>query len=890
MGEDRLARLAVEDRAALQVAADRDAHDHRARERAVRTPARGRRFRLAAGSSRATRSRRTGSPAHGRSPRIAWPTARPMMFASASGVLKQRASPNARCRPNVMPNTPPLPGTSSMTCGIGVGDVLAEHADAFVERHLLVQREPDRLAERDELGVGRRPAGSPGSSTTGSGPSTWSTTDAGAGRGAASACSAAARTVSLASARICSACSGVSAPASISCCSSTVIGSCSRSSSSSSGHAVLLLVVGERVRVRPGDERVDETRSRAGAHVRDRVRALAPHLEVVAAVHLHDVQAADAAHHLRDRRRVLVGRPHRDRVAVVGDDEQHREVQPGRGVERLPELAFGGRALAERHVRDLVAVRGAARQVRAPADVARRLRATDRGQALARRCTDVWLTMLSRGRSPVARHLPSAGRGIGRGADRLHQHLERRDAERERQRAVAVVGEEPVVARPAGSARGRAAAPRGPRRRSGRTRGSAGAARSRGRRRSGRRARGGSRRAPRRGRSRLTLEHAHARPPSVDRCGVVHCGRVYGLPWVSDDLAPLRRSLRGPSCAHDDPDVAAWRPADAAREAFVSPAVRGLAARAGCRRRRRCSARGAGGRVTRDDVRGAAASGRTSATRSSPFDNIRKRTAVGLLASKQHVCAHAVRRRGRLLARSKPYAARRAARAGLTAACRSSPAPSSTRLREFPLLNATLDGDDASVVHRAVHLGIAVDLDFEGLVVPVVHDADGLRLRALAAAIRDVAARARARKLVARRPRGRHVHDHEPGRVGHVDLVPGHQPAAGRRSSRPTACRSRSSSTTTGGSAIAPVGHLCLRVRPPRRRRRVRGRVPRARAARSSRRATGRGSSDRELASGSSTSVGVQLGRCGHRIAARGRAAGDRAPCSRCRSSGSGCS
>ena len=93
-----------------------------------------------------------------------------MMFASASGVLKQRASPNARCSPNVMPNTPPLPGTSSMHVGVGVGDVLAEHADAFVARHLLVQREPDRLAERDDLGVGRVPRGSPGSSTTGQRP------------------------------------------------------------------------------------------------------------------------------------------------------------------------------------------------------------------------------------------------------------------------------------------------------------------------------------------------------------------------------------------------------------------------------------------------------------------------------------------------------------------------------------------------------------------------------------------------------------------------------------------------------------------------------------------------------------------------------------------------
>ncbi len=56
-------------------------------------------------------------------------------------------------------------------------------------------------------------------------------------------------------------------------------------------------------------------------------------------------------------------------------------------------------------------------------------------------------------------------------------------------------------------------------------------------------------------------------------------------------------------------------------------------------------------------------------------------------------------------------------------------------------------GDDHLVVHRAVHLGIAVDLHFEGLMVPVVHRADGKRLRALAREIAGLAARARSRKL-----------------------------------------------------------------------------------------------------------------------------------------------
>jgi 2-oxoglutarate dehydrogenase E2 component (dihydrolipoamide succinyltransferase) len=56
-------------------------------------------------------------------------------------------------------------------------------------------------------------------------------------------------------------------------------------------------------------------------------------------------------------------------------------------------------------------------------------------------------------------------------------------------------------------------------------------------------------------------------------------------------------------------------------------------------------------------------------------------------------------------------------------------------------------GEDTLVVHRAVNLGIAVDLDFKGLIVPVVKGAEGKRLRQLAREIRELAERARTRKL-----------------------------------------------------------------------------------------------------------------------------------------------
>jgi 2-oxoglutarate dehydrogenase E2 component (dihydrolipoamide succinyltransferase) len=67
-------------------------------------------------------------------------------------------------------------------------------------------------------------------------------------------------------------------------------------------------------------------------------------------------------------------------------------------------------------------------------------------------------------------------------------------------------------------------------------------------------------------------------------------------------------------------------------------------------------------------------------------------------------------------------------------------------LAEFPHLNASV-GEDSLIVHHDVNLGIAVDLDNEGLIVPVVHNAEELNLRGMARRIRDVAERARTKRL-----------------------------------------------------------------------------------------------------------------------------------------------
>ena len=67
-------------------------------------------------------------------------------------------------------------------------------------------------------------------------------------------------------------------------------------------------------------------------------------------------------------------------------------------------------------------------------------------------------------------------------------------------------------------------------------------------------------------------------------------------------------------------------------------------------------------------------------------------------------------------------------------------------LHEFPHMNASV-GEGTIVLHDVVNLSIAVDLDFEGLLAPVVKDAHGKRLRAIARDINELADRARSRQF-----------------------------------------------------------------------------------------------------------------------------------------------
>jgi len=62
------------------------------------------------------------------------------------------------------------------------------------------------------------------------------------------------------------------------------------------------------------------------------------------------------------------------------------------------------------------------------------------------------------------------------------------------------------------------------------------------------------------------------------------------------------------------------------------------------------------------------------------------------------------------------------------------------------MVNASIDGDNI-VYRKDINLGIAVALD-NGLIVPVIRNADEKNLLGLTRAINDLAARARAKKLV----------------------------------------------------------------------------------------------------------------------------------------------
>jgi len=133
-----------------------------------------------------------------------------------------------------------------------------------------------------------------------------------------------------------------------------------------------------------------------------------------------------------------------------------------------------------------------------------------------------------------------------------------------------------------------------------------------------------------------------------------------------------------------------------------------------------------------------------------PFTNIRRRTAEHMVRSK-HTSAHT------MVAVEVDYSAVDKIRSAEKERFKANEGFSLTylpfiaravvdALEDWPYLNSSV-GDDELIVHGEVNLGIAVDLDFEGLLVPVVHRAEEKRLTALAREIAGLASRARSKRL-----------------------------------------------------------------------------------------------------------------------------------------------
>jgi 2-oxoglutarate dehydrogenase E2 component (dihydrolipoamide succinyltransferase) len=133
-----------------------------------------------------------------------------------------------------------------------------------------------------------------------------------------------------------------------------------------------------------------------------------------------------------------------------------------------------------------------------------------------------------------------------------------------------------------------------------------------------------------------------------------------------------------------------------------------------------------------------------------PFTNIRRRTAEHMARSK-HISAHT------MAAVEVDYSAVDKVRLAAREHFKATEGFSLTYLPfiaravvdalvEWPLLNSSV-GEDELIVHRDVNLGVAVDLEFEGLLVPVIHRADEKRMVAIAREISDLASRARSKRL-----------------------------------------------------------------------------------------------------------------------------------------------
>ena len=116
-------------------------------------------------------------------------------------------------------------------------------------------------------------------------------------------------------------------------------------------------------------------------------------------------------------------------------------------------------------------------------------------------------------------------------------------------------------------------------------------------------------------------------------------------------------------------------------------------------------------------------------------------------------------------------------------------------------------------MHNYIDLGIAVDLQYEGLLAPVIRNAETKRLRALAREIYDLADRARTRKLSPDEIQGGTFTISNNGSAGSVLTMPIiNQPQVAIVSTDAIVRKPVAVELPDGGEAIAihPVGNLAM--------------------------------------------------------------------------------
>jgi pyruvate/2-oxoglutarate dehydrogenase complex dihydrolipoamide acyltransferase (E2) component len=86
-------------------------------------------------------------------------------------------------------------------------------------------------------------------------------------------------------------------------------------------------------------------------------------------------------------------------------------------------------------------------------------------------------------------------------------------------------------------------------------------------------------------------------------------------------------------------------------------------------------------------------------------------------------------------------------------------------LKAFPAMNSSLI-DNNLYVHKRIHIAVAVSLEGAGLILPVIKDADRMGIVGLAAAVQDLASRARKNQLTADEVRGSTFTISNPGAFG----------------------------------------------------------------------------------------------------------------------------